>query len=222
MLERYGFYLLVLGFAIGCFGWLWLVVAAFKVRVLWGFLVLFLPPSAVLFIAGHFRRALHPLLVLVLACIVMAAPYGLSYYERNFGKLGPYEQLVDGERRITLTGLQDFDYSTLVSRPDIAVLQMANANVTDETLNYLSGMGRLRKLDISNSQVTDDGLKRLAELPQLQELYLARTKITDEGFRNHLATKESLLRVDLTGTAVRGKTKRDWKKSKPAEREYVD
>ena len=222
MLERYGFYLLVLGFAIGCVGWFWLVVTAFKVRLFWGLLVLFLPPSVLFFIARHFRRVVRPLLVLVLACIVMAAPYGMSYYERHFRTLRPYEQLVDGELRMTLTGLQDFDYSTLAARPDIAVLQMANANVTDGTLNFLSDMSQLRKLDISNSQVTDDGLKRLAELPRLQELYLARTKITDEGFRRYLGTKESLLRVDLTGTPVRGKTKRDWKKIRPAEREYVD
>jgi hypothetical protein len=222
MLERYGFYLLALGFAMGCVGWFWLVVEAFKVRVLWGLLVLFFPPSAILFVPLHVRRVLRPLFVLVLACLVSAAPYGLSYYERNFGTLKPYEQRVDGELRITLTGLRDFDYSTLVSRPDVAVLQMANADVTDEALHYLSRMGALRKLDISNSQVTDEGLKSLAELPQLQEIYLARTKITDEGFRKYLAPRESLLHVDLTGTAVKGKTKRDWKKSGPAGREYVD
>jgi hypothetical protein len=51
---------------------------------------------------------------------------------------------------------------------------------------------------------------------------LARTHITDEGFKAHLASKESLLKLDLTGTEIKGKTKRDWKNAKPDQREYVD
>jgi hypothetical protein len=222
MLERYGFYLLVLGFLVGCIGWLWLIVAAFKVRRLWGAAVLVFPPSALLFAARHYPSARRPLLVLVLAGLIFATPYGLSYHERKFGKLAPHEQIVNGELRITLTGVPAFDYSSLQSRPEIVVLQMANPDVTDQTLEYLSGMGQLRSLDLNGTQVTDEGLKRLANLPRLQELRLARTQITDEGFLKHLAPKESLLRLDLTGSAIKGKTKRDWKKAKPAEREYVD
>jgi hypothetical protein len=222
MLERYGFYLLILGFLIGCIGWFWLIVSAFKVRKLWGFLVLFFPPSALIFIPRHYPSARRPLFTLILAGLIFASPYALTYYQRTFGKLHPYEQRVDGELRVTLTGLPDFDYSSLVGRPDIVVLQMANPDVTDQTLDYLAGMDRLRKLDISNSQITDDGLKLVAGLPHLQELYLARTKITDDGFQKYLAPKESLVHLDLTGTPIKGKTKRDWKKAKPGEREYVD
>jgi hypothetical protein len=222
MLERYAFYLLILGSLVACIGWLWLIVAAFKVRWLWGLAVLFFPPSALLFVLRHFSSAKRPLFALVLAGLIFATPYALSYYDRNFGKLTPYEQVVAGELRITLTDVPAFDYSTLQSRPDVVVLQMANADVTDQTLDYLSGMRHLRNLDLNGTHITDDGLRRLADLPRLQELRLARTQITDAGFRQYLAPKESLLRVDLTGTAVTGKTKREWKKAKPAEREYVD
>jgi hypothetical protein len=62
----------------------------------------------------------------------------------------------------------------------------------------------------------------VAALPQLKTLRIARTKITDEGFREHLFSKESLVHLDLTGTGVNGKTKREWKKQKPDAREYVD
>jgi hypothetical protein len=222
MLERYGFYLLILGFLVGCAGWLWLVVAAFKVRWFWGVGVLLFPPLALFFVYKHYSNARRPLLVLLLAGLIFATPYGLSYYQSNFGKLTPYEQVVNGELRITLTDVPGFDYSTLQSRPDVIVLQMANADVTDSTLGYLSGMGQLRSLDLNGTQVTDEGLKALAKLPRLEELRLARTHITDEGFRQHLASKESLRRLDLTGTAVAGKTKREWKNARPAEREYVD
>jgi hypothetical protein len=222
MLERYGFYLLILGFLAGCIGWFWLVVAAFKVRWPWGVAVLVFPPGALIFVPRHYPSAKRPLLVLVLAGLIFATPYALSYYERKFGKLAPYEQIVAGELRITVTGVPAFDYSTLQSRPDVVVLQMANPDVTDETLDYLAGMAQLRNLDLNGTQITDEGLKRLADLPRLQELRLARTRITDAGFLTHLAPKESLRRLDLTGTAVKGKTKRDWKKAMPADREYVD
>lgn len=221
MLEKYGFYLLVLGFVLGCVGYFWLLAAGFKQHFLWGLGMLF-PPLALVFIVRHFQRARRPVLVLVLASVVLATPYALSYYQRHFVKLGPHEQRVDGELRITLTGVKDFDYSSLQERHEAAVLQMANAEVDDRTLEYLRGMAQLRSLDLNGTQVTDEGLRVLAELQQLKDLRLARTKITDAGFQKYLGPKESLLKLDLTGTEVKGKTKRDWKKAKPEEREYVD
>lgn len=220
MLEQYGFYILAVGLLLAVIGYIWLVIRAFKVRLLWGVAAL-VPPLALVFLLVHRRKLGGPAFVLGLAAVTIAAPYAVSFYERHFIPLAPYEQIVDGERRITLTGLENFDYTTLKSKRDIVVLQMANPDVTDATLGYLQDMDRLRKLDVNGSQVTDTGLARIAALPALQELYLARTKITDEGFRKHLAGKETLLRLDLTGTAVKGKTKRAWKNSNP-DREYVD
>jgi RNA polymerase sigma factor (sigma-70 family) len=133
-----------------------------------------------------------------------------------------HEQIVDGELRITLTGLKHFDYGSLRERREVVVLQMANEDVDDQTLEHLKGMDQLRKLNLSDTRITDKGLALVAELPRLQELYLARTKITDEGFQKHLAPKETLLKLDLTGTRVKTKTKRAWKKLKPLEREYGD
>jgi hypothetical protein len=43
MLEKYGFYLLVLGVALAAVAWLWLLARAFKVRFLWGLALLLLP-----------------------------------------------------------------------------------------------------------------------------------------------------------------------------------
>ncbi len=104
----------------------------------------------------------------------------------------------------------------------IVVLQMANPDVNDQTLGYLSGMTRLRKLDVSDSQISDAGLALIASMPLLEELYLARTHITDEGFQKHLAPKESLHKLDLTGTEIKSKTKRAWKNAQAEVREYVD
>jgi hypothetical protein len=222
MLEAYGLWLLVAGVLLGGIGYFWLVAVAFKQRVLWGLALLILPPVALFFIARHFRQVRRPLLIMLLGAIVFTTPYGMSYYAEHFVKLGPHERWVDGELRITLTGLKDVDYAALRSRPDAAVLQMANADVTDRTLEYLKDMTQLYSLDVSGTQITDGGLRTVAELPRLRELRLARTKISDEGFKEYLSAKESLLKLDLTGTAVKGKTKRDWKKANPEQRDYVD
>jgi hypothetical protein len=222
MLERYAMYVIALGALLGVVGYIWLVVRVFRYRRLWGVGLIVFPPMALLFIWRHFRQAAGPVCLLLLAGVVVAAPYAVNYYERHFVPLQPYEQIVDGDLRITLTGLKDFDYTTLREKPEVVVLQMANPDVDDRTLENLKGLDRLAELDLNGTQITDEGLAIVATLPQLKTLRIARTKITDEGFHKHLFVMESLVHVDLTGTEVKGKTKRDWKKRKPDAREYVD
>jgi hypothetical protein len=136
--------------------------------------------------------------------------------------LGPYERVVDGQTHLTLTKWDRNDYSLLQSRPQTVVLQMANPDVTDATLEYLKAMPELRELDVSDSKVTDEGLAVLGALPKLETLWLKRLPgVTDEGFRKHLLEKTSLRKVDVTGTDVKSKTLREWKKANP-ERDYVN
>jgi hypothetical protein len=139
----------------------------------------------------------------------------------NISWFGGREKQVQDELHITLTGVSAADYALLRNKPNVVVLQMANPAVNDETLLYLRGMDRLRELDLNDTKVTDEGLAVLAELPRLEELRLARTAITDAGFHKHLLGMESLNKLDLTGTKVKGKTKREWKKAKEG-REYLD
>ena len=120
--------------------------------------------------------------------------------------LGPRERIVDGERHITLTGWDRKDYTLLGSKHDVVVLQMANPDVTDQTLELLKGMTALKELDLNNTQVTDAGLKILKDLPALKALRLKNTKITDQGFQDALAEKDSLMQLDLTGTQVSRET----------------
>jgi hypothetical protein len=221
MLEKYGFFLVVLGLVIGAYAFFRLVVIAFKTRILWGLGVLLFPPLGILFMLRHKRRSLSPILLFILAGVVLALPYAASYYEQHFMEWGPRERIVDKEQHLTLTGWDKSDYSILKDKPEVVVLQMANPDVTDDTLDYIKGMNQLRELDLNDTKVTDKGLAVLADLPKLTELRLARTSITDEGFQKNLLAKESLLKLDLTGTAVKGKTKRDWKKAKEG-REYLD
>jgi hypothetical protein len=179
------------------------------------------PPSGLVFPFVHWSRAKRPVGVLVLAGVILAVPYGVNWYNNRFVSLGPREKIVDGELHITLTGWAGGDYSILKAKPATVVLQMANPDVDNATLEYLRGMTQLRELDLNSSQVSDEGLKLLAELPRLEELRLARTRISDEGFQKYLAPQKTLRKLDLSGAEVKGKSKRDWKKAQPG-REYVD
>ncbi len=221
MLEKYSFYVLVFSLALAVVGALWLLVVAFKERVPWGLALLLFVVPALLFIVLHWRKARRPVLVLLLAGVLGAAPYGVNYYNERFMARGPREKQVNDEQHITLTGWDGTDYSFLQDKSGVTVLQMAKLPVTDETLRYLQGMSQLRELDLNDTKVTDEGLATLAELPRLEDLRLARTAITDAGFQKHLAAKESLRKLDLTGTKVKSKSKRDWKKAKDG-REYLD
>ena len=48
------------------------------------------------------------------------------------------------------------------------MLQMANPDVTDRTLESLKGMKALKELDLNDTQVTDAGLDILSDLPALE------------------------------------------------------
>lgn len=221
MLERYGFYCLVVGAVLALVAFVITVRRAFQAGAGWGVLTLIFPPTALVFAVRSAQNRL-PAGLFVAAAFLIGLPYALSYYERNFRPLEPYEQIVDGELRLTLTGLKDFDYAKLRDKPNVVVLQMANVDVNDTTLDYVAGLSNLRTLDVRDTQITDAGLAKIAALPALTELYLGRTKITDAGFKQYLAGKESLVKLDLTATEVKGKTKRDWKRQRPEMREYVD
>ncbi|QDT09672.1 hypothetical protein [Planctomycetes bacterium K23_9] len=134
--------------------------------------------------------------------------------------LGPREVIVQGERHLSLTGWDGDDYRWLANKPDTVILQMGNADVTDETLQWLTPMSQLRELDLNDSAITDSGLARLAKMPSLKSLRIRGTKITDQGFRQHLMTLENLRNVDVRQTAVSEATMDEWKTQQPGRRAF--
>ncbi len=151
--------------------------------------------------------------ILVMSLLVAVTPALYTLYVPL--DLGPLEMMVGGQRHLTLTGWDRKDYSFLRLKPDLVVLQMANPDVTDSTLENLKGLRDLKELDLSDTQITDAGLLVLKELPALEVLRLARTKITDQGFRTALLSKESLLKLDVQKTGVRADTIKDWREKNP-------
>jgi hypothetical protein len=203
------------GAGLAAVGWLWLLIAAFTKRFLWGLGVLFFPPLALVFVPLHWRRGLPPFLVVLFGAALFGGAFlvGTSPGPRD---LGPYVKDVDGEQTVTLTGWDRTDYAVLKNYPDVAVLQMANPDVTDDVLENLRGMKKLRKLDLGNTKITDRGLAVLRETPTLEELYLQNTAITDAGFRESLAPLDALKRIDLSGCGKVGDgTIQAWRKAKP-------
>jgi hypothetical protein len=193
-MDSYALYINLAGLAVIAVGCLGLVVRAFR----------------------QWRKGLAPLMLIGIGLVVTGFPpvYRLLVPI----DLGPRERIVDGQRHITLTGWDRNDYAFLGSKHDVAVLHMANPDVTDRTLELLKGMNALKDLDLNNTQVTDAGLKILKDLPALNTLRLKNTRITDQGFQEALATKESLLQLDLTGTQVSRETAQAWRQAKDGRR----
>lgn len=204
MWERIAAVSIIFGTILGVIGFGWFLVRAIKY-----------------FLSRSGSKSLYPPIRLILISILLTAlPILINSVIIRVVGLGPHDKIVSGERHLTLTGWDRHDYSLIAESKDAIVLQIANPDVTDETLQYLKGMAQLRELDLNNTQITDAGLPVLAQLPALRELRLARTRITDQGFREHLLPKESLLSLDMTGTSVASKTLREWKSAKP-ERKYL-
>lgn len=202
MLERIGALAIIVGTLLGLGSVAWLLLNLIRVKL------------------GKLdsRKLRRPLYLLLLSIVTASAPIVINSIVSRFISLGPLNTIVAGERHLTLTGWDRHDYSLIASHNDTIVLQMANTDVTDETLQHIQGMTRLRELDLSNSKITDRVLAMLAPMKELRDLRLARTKITEDGFREFLLDQDGLMNLDLTGTAVASKTVREWKAKKPDRR----
>lgn len=195
--------------------WIW--ITAWRVSWKWGLGLTLFAPAALVFVYKHFARVKRPLRLLLLSVLLIGIPFGINAVVQRID-LGPRERVVDGERHITLTGWDQHDYSLLKSRPDVVVLQLANPDVTDATLENLRGLVRLKELDVNETQITDQGLTILKDLPALACLRLRATKVTDDGFQRELALKETLMELDVRETSVASKTMRAWKNAKDGRR----
>ena len=197
--------------------WIW--IAAWKTSWKWGLGLTLFAPAGLWFIAWNYPRVKRPCRLAIFGLARIAVPFAVNAVVQRID-LGPRERIVDGETHITLTGWHGKDYSILRERSQVAVLQMANADVTDQTLEFVRGFRQLKEIDLNDTQITDAGLVILKALPALTTLRLKGTKITDEGFQRELVTKETLMELDLRETSVASKSLRQWKNAKDG-RKYL-
>jgi len=174
------------------------------------------------------RRLLAPLALVAAGLVVGAAPFAYQHLYMAIVGLGERERVIDGVRALNLTGWDRGDYSILVRKPDVAILEMGNADVTDETLALLAGLPNLRELTLNDSAVTDAGLATLGRLGSLESLRIARTRITPEGVRAFLAAPPPRLRqIDVSGNRIPAAMLREWRNAgatedPQGERRYVN
>ena len=193
-------YSVYLGLILSVFGLGWLYVAALRYERRWFIRMCIFPPLALGFLRKAPSHAKWPFLTLFLGLCFLTAPAAYTHWMPV--DLGEHERRVDGKVVVTLTGWDRKDYSFLKQRPDIVILQMANEDVTDETLGFLAESKNLQELDVSHSAITDAGLAVLQKLPDLEKLHVVKTAVTDAGVNAHLTPHPKLKQLDVSQTAV--------------------
>lgn len=218
-LEQTALWVVLAGLSLVALGMFWLITEAFLTHWGWGLGVLALfPLMAPIYLVKHWRSARGPFLLMLLGLAIAATPPIWSRARPI--DLGPIDKEVNGERHLTLTGWDrpPYDYVLLRQKPDTVLLQMANRDVTDDTLRFLDGMTQLRELDLNHTRITDAGLAALAQLPALETLRISDTAITDAGFKEHIATLPNLKRLEARETAISADAIQEWRKAKPGRR----
>ncbi|NCY02468.1 MAG: hypothetical protein EBX36_06045 [Planctomycetia bacterium] len=158
------------------------------------------------------RQMAVPLAVCAAGLVMGAVPFAYQHLYLAIVGLGERERVIDGERTLTLTGWDRHGYDILRSRTDVAILEMGNKDVGDDTLPLLADLPNLRELTLNDSSITDAGLPLLARLPRLESLRIARTGVTAEGVRAFLADPPPRLRqIDVSGNGIPVGILRTWK-----------
>jgi hypothetical protein len=223
--EVFGVGVVFLGAILLFVGILWLIRNAWQTRKSLGvltFLTALIGP--LVFGLFRFRHNKRALLIVLIGMIVGTVPFAADRaYEFVFGLSGR-ERIIDGERYLTLTGWDRNDYRAVFSRySDVAVLEMGNRDVTDETLKSLIELPKLKELTLSDTPITDEGLEALAKRPALESFRLQRTKITKEGVTAFLSAPPSkLIEIDVSGNSIPASALRKWKNVDPEHRRYVN
>lgn len=226
MYELFGVGVIFLGALLGFVGTLWLIRNAYRTRRWLGVLLAltFFLGTPLIYGLICFRQNKRPLMLMLAGTIIGAIPFAAEHvYDFVFG-FGERERVINGDRHLTLTGWDRRDYAVVLSRKkDVAVLEMGNPDVTDETLTLLREMPGLKELTLNDTMVTDAGLETLKTLPALESLRLARTKVTKEGISGFLAEPPpKLLQIDVSGNSIPASALRKWKNVDPEHRRYVN
>lgn len=111
--------------------------------------------------------------------------------------------------------ISDAGLEGLSAFPNLTSLHILNClNVTDEGLERIVSLSKLRRLDLRGSAITDRGLARLSNLKELRELSLRHTAITDDGL-SHLGELTNLEWLSLSNTSVTNDAINDLRKRIP-------
>lgn len=222
MFEQYATLAFVTGLLLIAIAVIWLIIRTIRQRPLLGLGSILFPPALIPFAIRNRQTLKIPLRLLLVGAVLAGGALTAGRLVGRFPPLGEREKLVDGQRHLTLTGWDRKDYELLREKTDATVLQMANLDVTDETVDLLKEFKQLRELDLNGSRLTDAGLAKVAALPALEILRIRATQISDEGFQRYLFPKPTLHEIDARQTAISPKTLREWKNQDPERRKYLE
>lgn len=212
MFEQIAVWIILAGLLLAVCGYIWLIVRAFRTKLTWGvgvsLLVGWIP-----YLLKYPSSATRPSFVVAAGLVMAVAP--VAYTKIRPVDLGPLLRTVDGEKHITLTGWNRSDYSALAAHSDVVVLQMANPDVDDATLEIVARLTNLRELDLTNTKVGDAGLAKLASLVRLKTLRIRGTSVGDGALEGVLTTLPELMMLDARQTKVTAEGAGRWKQSKP-------
>ncbi len=209
MPEKLTLPLLAVGGALLLIGLLWLLIVAIR--------------------TGFFRKAIVPVLLIVSGVsVALFVPVYNKLYPPPVQTTAQEEKKTTAsgqvEERLTLTGAVRDEYAKLKTGTRYAVVQWANADVTDEDAAALAEQTELREVDLSNSQVTDATLERLVKLPKLTRLYASKSKLTADGVKKFVLDNPDckLTEIDFRGLTppVPGAALRDWKSKDKDNRKF--
>jgi len=113
-------------------------------------------------------------------------------------------EIVDGKTVITESAITDEDLQHLRVLTKLKKVRLSADGFTNAGLEHLQGLTELQSLSINNSQITNDGLEPLKELTSLETLNLTGTSVTEGGVEE---LQRSL--PDCTITFARKKTPPD-------------
>lgn len=225
MYEVFGVGVIFLGLILVLIGMLWLISNAWRTRKWLGVLTFLTAPFGPLtFGLVRFTQNKKALILVLVGLVVGAVPFAADRgYEFVFG-LGERARVINGERYLTLTGWDRNDYGAVLLRyNDVAILEMGNPDVTDETLQLLVALPKLKELTLSDTPITDAGLQTLAKVSALESLRLQRTKITKDGVVAFLEdSPPKLVEIDVSGNSIPASALRKWKNVDSEHRKYVN
>ncbi len=134
-----------------------------------------------------------------------ALRYVENYLVDTFQRLGASAHVDDAGHLISLscdnTAVTDLLLKRLARSTTLTHLSLAGTQITDDGLQYLQNMKRLKILSLGQTAVTDAGLRQLEPLEQLEYLGLRGTKVTDSGLKT-VAGFRQLKGLHLGETAI--------------------
>src|SRR5262249_45412833 len=123
---------------------------------------------------------------------------------QRVGSLASLTQLVLSATEITDAGLRSIENLKSLEQLTLGAwnekngLKIPPAKITDEALEHVSRLPRLRELNLQGCHVGDPGLKYLRQMPSLVNLDLSDTQLTDDALPS-LAELPGLRRVKICG-----------------------